>query len=437
MTNCTKETLNFTSLGRRNITANFDGGHITSDAGSLLLREIDHHLGLTDAAAKCIPDDRQQSKVKHSVTNMLKQRVYGLCLGYEDLNDHNNLRNDIALQTACSTDLALASSSTLCRYESKSSRKMLFDIHKVIFEQFIQSFKSVPYELVLDFDATDSTIYGNQQGRFYQGYYGDYCFLPLYVFCQDQLLISYLRPANQDPALHAWAILSLLVKGIRKHFPNTKIVFRGDCGFCRHKIFNWCEKHSVDYIVGLPKNKRLEHQFDLLNSAAEYSYKYTNKKSRMFSEGYYQAGSWKRKRRVIAKCEYTEKGSNFRLIVTSLRNDPQRLYDHKYCARGDMENRIKEQQLGLFADRTSASLWWSNQFRLLLSGLAYILLNALRKTCLNKTILQKAYVSTIRNKLLKVAAVVIRNTRSIKLFISSAYPYKKYFTKIANHFVPT
>lgn len=437
MPNCTGDHLSFHRLGRRKILANFEGGHITADAGAFLLREADRQLELTQAVARCIPDPRDQKKVKHSLLSMLQQRIYGLCLGYEDLNDHQQLRNDIAFQSACSKERHLASSVTLSRYENRLDRNVISQIHTCLFEQFIRSFKDVPpRELILDFDATDTLIYGHQQGRFYHGYYGDYCFLPLYVFCQDQLLVSYLRPANQDPALHTWAILALLVKGIRQHFPDTKIIFRGDCGFCRHRIFNWCEKHQIDYIVGLPKNSRLEKQFESLVQLSKTSYQDTEEKSRCFDDGLYKANTWRCQRRVIAKSEYSGKGGNLRFIVTTLNGDGQSLYDKQYCARGDMENRIKEQQTGLFADRTSTHLWWSNQFRLLLSGLAYILMNHIRKVALKDTDLRHAYVNTIRLKLLKVAAVVIRNTRSIKLFISNAYPFRKYFSKAVNYYAP-
>jgi hypothetical protein len=354
-----------------------------------------------------------------------------LALGYEDLNDHDRLRIDPALQTAVERDTVLAGASTLCRWENRADRESVWAIHRVLLDQFVASFKTPPDELILDFDATDDPVHGKQEGRFFHGYYDSYCFLPLYVFCGDQLLASYLRPSKIDAARHAWAILSLLVKRLRLAWPDVRIVFRGDSGFCRDRMLSWCERQRVDYIVGIARNSRLQALSASLQQQAAWQYESSGKKQRLFGEITYGALSWKRQRRVIAKAEHTALGDNPRYVVTSLPGDPQSLYDNLYCARGEMENRIKEQQLDLFADRTSCHDWWANQFRLLLASLAYTLLEAIRRLALKNTELARARCATLRLKLLKIGAVVIRNTRRIRLLLSSSYPYQKLFKQVA------
>lgn len=358
---------------------------------------------------------------------MLRQRVYGIALGYEDLNDHDTLKNDLALQTAVGTEKDLASRSTLSRFENKANRKLAWDINKILFEQFVDSFKEPPRELILDFDATDDIIHGNQEGAHYHGYYGHHCFLPLYVTCNKQLLAAYLRPSNQDGAKHSWAILSLMVKELRKKWPGVQIIFRGDSGFCRHQMFDWCEKHNVGYITGIARNTRISSLSAPWTEKAQMYFEHTWEKQRLFGEFFYQAQSWRKERRVIVKAEYLPKGPNPRYIVTNLEGAPQELYEKIYCARGEMENRIKEQQLELFADRTSCHKWWPNQFRMLLSSLAYVLVNSIRETALNGTQLSSACVESIRLKLLKIGAVILRNTRRIRFHLSSAYPYQSLF----------
>jgi len=432
VTNCTTTEIEFSSLKRRKVTTEFSGGEITSDGGALLLREADRQLGLMKQVAGVVDDSRRQDMVQHSQLSILRQRVYGLALGYEDLNDHQELRRDSAIQTAVDCLGQLASAPTLCRMENAVSRESAVAIHKVMVEQFIDSFDQPPKELILDFDATDDAVHGNQQGKFFHGYYDRYCFLPLYVFCGDQLLVSYLRPSNIDGAKHSWAILALLVKRLRQQWPEVKIIFRGDSGFCRHRILNWCERNRVDYIVGLSRNERLKKMSSDLRILSEGLYHYTKEKQREFDHFHYGAKSWGTKRRVIAKCEYSSKGENLRFIVTTPKGKPQRIYDKLYCARGEMENRIKEQQLGLLADRTSASYWWANQWRVILSGLAYILINHIRATALKNTELARAQVSTIRLKLLKIGGVIIRNTRRIRLLLSSSYPNQELFEQVAH-----
>jgi len=298
-------------------------------------------------------------------------------------------------------------------------------------EQFIKSFKRPPRKLILDFDATDDGVHGKQEGRFFHGYYDSYCFLPLYVFCGEKLLVSYLRESRIDGARHAWAILSLLVKRLRRAWPRVKIIFRGDSGFCRHKMLSWCESNEVDYVVGLAKNKRLNAFSQELQGQAEEAFKQTGNKQRLFGEFRYAAKTWSKKRRIIAKAEHTAKGSNPRYLITNIQGDPQQLYDKLYCKRGDMENRIKEQQLDLFADRTSCHQWWANQFRLLLASLAYTLLEAIRRLALKGTEMARAQCRTIRLKLLKVGAVIIKNTRRVRFLLSSAYPYQQLFRHVA------
>jgi hypothetical protein len=348
-------------------------------------------------------------------------------MGYEDITDHDRLRGDVALQTAVQQDEELASASTLCRWENRADREAAWAAHGVLVEQFISSFKRAPKEVVLDFDATDTAVHGQQEGRFFHGYYDHYCFLPLYVFCGDQLLVAYLRQSKIDGAKHAWAVLALLVKRLRKAWPKVKIIFRGDSGFCRHQMLGWCERHKVGYIVGVAKNKRLKALSEKQISDAGQRFAETKVKQRMFGEIYYAADTWDRTRRVIVKAEHASKGSNPRYVVTNLCGEPKTLYDHLYCARGDMENRIKEQQLDLFSGRTSCHAWWANQFRLLLSSLAYTLMEAIRRLALKGTELSKAQCCTIRLKLLKIGAVIVRNTRRVKFMLSSAYPYQKLF----------
>ena len=333
--------IEFSSLKRRTVEAEFSGGEITSDAGALLLRQADRQLGLLKEVTSVVEDLRRQDMIQHSLESMLRQRVYGIALGYEDLNDHQELRKDSAIQTATDQLGWLASAPTLCRMENSMSREDAVAIHQVMVEQFIASFDKAPKELILDFDATDDAVHGHQQGRFFHGYYDHYCFLPLYVFCGDQLLVSYLRPSNIDGARHSWAILALLVKRLRQQWPEVKILFRGDSGFCRHQMFNWCERNRVDYIVGLSRNERLKAMSRDLRILSEGLYKHTGQKQRAFDHFHYGAKSWKTQRRVIAKCEHSDKGENLRFIVTSLKGSPQRLYDKLYCARGEMENRIK------------------------------------------------------------------------------------------------
>lgn len=393
----------------------------------MALRAADKKLGLTAALDAVMEDPREADQVVHRQRDLLCQRIYGLALGYEDLNDHDTLRKDLLWQSAVERGDELASSPTLCRLEQRADRPTAWAMSKVLVELFIQSFKQAPQELILDFDATDDRVHGQQEGRAFHGYYGDWCFLPLYVFCGEQLLVSYLRPSNADPARHAWAVLKLLVARLRQEWPQVKIIFRGDSGFCRWRTLRWCEKSGVDYVVGLAKNERLLALLEKPMAQAAEAFAATKEKQRHFVRLEYAAKSWDRPRSVIAKAEHTAKGANPRFILTSLEGAEQKIYDEIYCARGEMENRIKEQQLGLFADRTSCHGWWANQFRLLLSSAAYVLMEYIRRTALAGTELARAQVTTIRLKLLKIGTVILRNTRRIRLLFSSAYPHQQLF----------
>lgn len=429
MAECTAELFEFPSFQRRKVEASFSGGDVSSDGGILLVAQADRLLGLTEAINKVIVDRRDPAQITHPQIDFVRQRVYGLALGYEDLNDHKTLRRDLAWQTALERIEALASSPTLCRFENRADRRTAFAISEIFVEQFIASFSRPPEELILDFDATDDRVHGMQEGRFFHGYYGDYCFLPLYVFCGEQLLVSYLRPSNIDGARHAWAILKLLVARLRRQWPQARIIFRGDSGFCRFRMLRWCERRRVDYIVGVAKNARLLALSAHLLESAKHAFEQSGTKARLFSWISYQAQSWEKPRRLIAKAEHTAKGANPRFLVSSLYGSAQKLYDELYCARGEMENRIKEQQLGLFADRTSCSDWWANQLRLLFSSAAYILLEAIRRIGLEGTELCRAQATTIRLKLLKIGTVIVRNTRRIRLFFTSAFPLQALFAK--------
>lgn len=428
--------MKFTSLKNRKIEASFSGGSITSDGGILLLRQIEEKTNLLKKVSKVIPDVRAKDKITHSVETMLQQRVLGLALGYEDLNDHSTLRNDVAFQVGVNSTDVLASSPTLCRFENSVNKQIAYDIHKIILEQFIMSRTKEPEELILDFDATDDLVHGNQVGRFFHGYYGNHCFLPLYVFCGQHLLVSYLRTSNKDGARHAWAILSLLSKRFRQAWPNVRIIFRGDSGFCRHEMFDWCDRNNIYYITGIAGNNRLANELKPTMDQAKNQFTETQEKQRIFTGFMYKANSWSKERRIIGKAEHTIDGSNPRFIVTNLPGDPQELYDNCYCARGNMENRIKEQQLDLFADRTSCHNWWPNQFRLLLASLAYTMIEYLREFALQDTMLANAQAGTIRLKLFKIGAVIIKNTRRIIFKLSEYYPYQELFERIWKLLIP-
>ena len=434
MTECSGKPLVFSSLFRRRVEADFDGGHLTSDGGALLVREVDRRLGLIRRLAACLSDPRDPRYVTHAIETMLRQRVFGLVLGYEDLNDHQTLRDDPLMKLVAEQDPAgdpLASPPTLSRLENRVDRRALGRMAGVLVETFVASQAEPPEEVLLDFDATDDPLHGMQEGRFFHGYYDGYCYLPLYVFAGEHLLVAYLRPSNIDPSKHTRAILKLLVKRFRRAWPHVRIVVRADSGFCRWRLMRWCDRHGVDYLLGLAKNVRLERLAAPWAEEAARAFQATGTKQRLFAEVSYAAETWDRARRVLIKAEHLADGPNTRFVVTSLPGDPQALYDERYCARGEMENRIKEQQLALFADRTSCHRFLANQFRLLLSAAAYVLVEALRRVGLAGTQEAKAQTGTIRLRLLKVGARVRITARRVALHLASGYPWQALLRQVA------
>lgn len=438
MTDCNGKPIVFSSLGRQQVVGDFNGGSITSDAGALLLREVDRHLGLIDRLNAAIPDPRDPSRIVHEQRHMLAQRIYGIALGYEDVNDHFTLRNDPLMQAVTGRGVdagqSLASPTTLGRMENRAvDRKMLFEMSAVLVDAFIASHPEPPEEIVLDFDATDDAVHGKQIGRFFHGYYDHYCFLPLYVFCGDHLLAAYLRPSNIDGAKHGRAILKLLVQRIRQEWPQVRIIVRADSGFCRWKLMRWCDRNHVHYVLGLAKNAVLERMSEYAMLKGRLTFEEGGHKARVFDEFTYAAATWDRTRRVILRYEHDAQGANPRYVVTSLPKEAhqgQALYEKTYCARGECENRIKEQQLDLFAGRTSCHEFLPNQFRVLLSAAAYVLFDHLRRRGLQGTELQEAQVGTLRLKLLKIGARVKQSVRRIVLHLSSGFPLQELFTQL-------
>jgi Transposase DDE domain group 1 len=431
MTDCIADTMSFSTTGPKAVVADFNGGSLTTDAGALLLREVDRRIGLIQALDNAIPDPRNPEMVTHHQEAMLGQRITAIALGYEDLNDHQALRADPALQLAAGKipdpDATLASPPTLCRLENRVDREALVKFSEVLVDRFIASHATPPDALALDFDATDDPTHGQQEGRFFHGYYDHHCFLPLYVFCGDEILVAYLRPSKIDAAKHSRAVLKLLVEKLRAAWPEVKITIRADSGFCRWKLMRWCDSHGVGYVLGLARNSKLEALAIDWTARAQRQYERAQEPQRHFGSIGYAAKSWDRSRRVIVKAEHNERGANPRFVVTNVPGDPEELYDEVYCQRGEMENRIKEQQLGLFADRTSCHRFVANQFRLLLSSAAYVLVQALRREALAGTELARAQVTTIRLKLFKVAARVVVSARRVVFHLASGYPYRAAF----------
>lgn len=438
MPKCTKKKLDFGRLGRRVIEADFDGGDLSSEAGVLLLRRMDQRLGLCASAARALRDERQRGKVRHSLASMLAQRVYGLCQGWSDVSDHNALRSDLAMQTAVGRDEALASAPTLSRLETAATPAQAWALHGVLLDQFIASRRTgrAPRELVLDVDATHVPLHGQQERGFFHGYYDNYCYLPLYVFCGQDLLACVLRPSDRDPASVVTALLKRLIDVLRKVWPKVRIVVRGDSGFCRPRVLRRLDAWGVHYVIGLQKNARLLRQCELAELALADQYRDCGTKQRMYGSFAYAADSWDRPRRVIARLEHGPQGANPRFIVTSLAGEDRRLYEQRYCARGEAENRIKEAQLDLFGRRASCHRFWANQLRLLLAALAYTLMINLRRHALAGTELANACTATIRIKLLKIAAAIVRNTRRVRVMLASNHPMRAIFASAAQALAP-
>jgi hypothetical protein len=435
MTDCNSPALSFSSLGPKAVVADFQGGRLSTDAGLLLLREVAESTGLFRALDAAITDPRAPELIVHDQRTLLAQRILALAAGYEDLNDHSTLRTDPALRIAAgqvpADRAAPASPPTLCRLENRVDRRSLVRMAEAPVDQFIAAHPRPPEHLILDFDATDDPVHGHQEGRFFHGYYDHYCYLPLYVFAGDELLVAYLRPSDIDASWHARAVLKLLVRRLRAAWPEVRITIRGDSGFCRWRLMRWCDSNGVGYVLGLARNPALERAAGFWIEAAARLYRLTGQPQRIFGSFAYAAATWDRPRRVIVKAEHNARGANPRFVVANVPGDPRELYEDVYCQRGEMENRIKEQQSGLFADRTSCRKFLANQSRLLLSAAAYVLVQAPRRTALAGTELARAQVGTIRLKLLKVAARVVVSARRVVLHLCSSYPYRALFAAAA------
>ena len=437
MTPRNTQPLPFSSPTGRVLHADFSGGHLTSDAGTLLLREADKNLGLIDALDRVIPDPRHPVFIQHPQRTLLAQRIFGIAAGYEDLNDHQHLRHDPLWQMLTDhpgTDdhPELASPPTLCRLENRMTRKTLVDMSAVLIDIFIASFATPPEHLTLDLDATDLEIHGHQEQRFFHGYYDSYCFLPLYIYCGDQLLVAYLRSSNCDAFLHSRAILKLLIARLRSAWPNVRITIRGDSGFCRWRLMRWCDHNDVRYILGLARNPVLERLAGPLTALVLDRHRADGRSYRTYDWCHYGAASWDRARRVIIKAEQLggpNAKSNPRFVVTNLPGDARELYEQVYCPRGEMENRIKEQGQ-LFATRTSCHEFLANQFRLLLSAAAYVLVEYVRRVGLVGTEMEHAEVQTVRLKLFKIGAWVQRTVRRIVVRMSSSYVWVELFERV-------
>ncbi len=444
MTECSQSQFEFEAHFSRPVVAQFDGAQMSTEGGALLLRAADRKISLLERVARCFTDARDSERVAHTLREMLAQRIYGLALGYEDLNDHEQLRSDPLLALLAGKrelEEPLAGKSTLNRLEltpagspvSERYHRITYSaaaIDELLVEIFLEAHRKPPREIVLDLDATDTPLHGRQEARFFHGYYNHYCYLPLYIFCGEHLLCARLRPSNIDASAGSLEEVQRMVRRFRKRWPQVRIVLRGDSGFCREELMAWCEKHRVDYVFGLARNERLRRKIARKLREAKQEYRRTGLAARVFTEFFYRTrASWSRSRRVVAKCEHLEKGENPRFVVTSLgaeQWEARALYEELYCARGEMENRIKE-QLSLFSDRLSTETLRANQLRLYFSSLAYVLLDALRRLALARTEWATAQMETIRLRLLKIAAEVRLTARRIWIRYSSAYPWKNLF----------
>jgi len=448
MTECNQSRFGFEACGAREIVAQFDGGRISSDGGALLLRQTDQRLNLLPRLAECFLDGRKQERVEHSVREMLAQRIFGLALGYEDLNDHEQLRSDPVFGVLAGReelDTPLAGKSTLNRMELGAGvkdryKKITFwkeGIDELLVSVFVESHPTAPAEIILDVDTTDLPLHGKQEGRFFHGYYDEYCYLPLYIFCGEHVLCARLREANHDAAFGSLTEIQRIVAQIRRAWPEVKIILRGDSGFCRNELMSWCEANRVHFIFGMARNQRLRRIIGAQMQAATQQWNQTDKPARLFTEFDYRTkkrktGGWSRERRVVAKAEHIDGKENPRFVVTSLTAEEwpaQALYEKLYCARGDMENRIKE-QFSLFADRVSTETMRANQMRLYLSAVAYVLVSGLRRLGLKATELAEAQVSTIRTKLLKIGAQIRVTVRKVWVSMTSSYPWQDLYGQV-------
>jgi hypothetical protein len=447
MTECNQERFEFASAqGRREIVAEFSGGTVSSDGGVLLLREADTKMNLLARFSRCFVDRRNPVLIEHSIEQMIRQRVYALALGYEDLNDHEQLRQDPLLSALAGKAQpgteSLAGKSTLNRMElgtgiASRYKKITFwrdSVDDLLVNVFLEAHRVAPQQIVLDIDTTDLALHGNQEGKFYHGYYKHYCYLPLYIFCGEHVLCARLRPSSIGPAVGSRKEVERVVQQIRQSWPEVSIILRGDSGFCSDELMTWCEKNGVDFVVGMARNSRVEGLIDGSLAEAKQQFEATQQPARIFVEFEHQTltGTWSKKRRVVAKAEHINGKSNPRFIVTSLDSegwDKQKLYEELYCARGDMENRLKEQFV-LFADRVSASTMRANQQRIYLSVIAYTLMHGLRRLGLQTTTMATAQVGTIRLKLLKIGALIQVTVRKVWVRLASSYPYQALFSQV-------
>src|SRR5579872_5780337 len=444
MTECNQNEFAFAPHFSRQVGARFSERQLSTEGGALLLRETDRKIGLLSRVSKCFSDHRRPELIEHELGELLGQRIYGLALGYEDLNDHEELRRDPLLAVVAGKrklQEPLAGKSTLQRLEQTPAGPALEErYHKITYSAaaldallvdiFLEAQGQAPRQIVLDLDVTDTPLHGQQEDRFFHGYYNEYCYLPLYIFCGDHLLCARQRASNQDASAGSREEVARIVKQIRQRWPRVRIILRADSGFCREELMGWCEQNRVDYVLGLARNARLQRTIASQLQEAKQEHQRTGKAARVFAEFSYRTRkSWSRARRVVAKAEYLEKGENPRFVVTSLPPEPwaaAALYEKTYCARGEMENRIKE-QLSLFANRMSTESLRANQLRLYFSSLAYVLVHGLRRLALAGTQWAHAQVQTIRLRLLKIAAEVRLSVRRIWVSYSNAYPWKEMF----------
>lgn len=459
MTQCTPTLFGFQDLGTREVVASFDGGKITSDAGGLLLRQVEGKFGFIEQFARCFTDYRDPELIEHSLVELLKQRIFGLCLGYGDLNDHDQLRHDplLAVLVGKKDPLgddrlrrrdrgkALAGKSTLNRLEltpvranGKSRYKKIVahldTMQRFLVEAFLPQYVLPPARIVLDVDATDTPLHGHQLGRFFHGYYDEYCYLPLYIFCGDHPLLALLRPSNIDASTGLLKHLERIVTRLRQQWPGVPILVRGDSGFCREYLMRWCEANGVDYLFGMAKNRRLLRILGGEMHQAQEHFAATGQAARVFKDFRYRTHkSWSRERRVVGKAEHLAQGANPRFVVTSLSAEAcaaQSLYEQEYCGRGDAENRIKEQKRFLFACRASCATMRANQVRLNLATVAYVLMRALRQFGLAQTEMAQAQCDTMRVQLFKIGALVKVSVRRVCLALSEAFPFQALFTRV-------
>jgi hypothetical protein len=447
MAECNQERFEFASTsGTRQIVAEFNGGTITSDAGSLLLKEADAKMNLLARFSQCFSDRRSPLLIEHTLEQMLRQRVYGLALGYEDLNDHELLRQDPLLAVMAGkpepgTEL-LAGKSTLNRMELGTGtpsryKKITFwrdSVDELLVDIFLEAHPVAPEEIVLDIDTTDMALHGNQEEKFYHGYYKHHCYLPLYIFCGDHVLCARLRPSSIGPAIGSRKEVQRIVQQIRQRWPDVVIILRGDSGFCADELLTWCEENHVEYVVGVARNQRLEGIMEGPLGESKQQFEATQQPARIFVEFDHKTlkGAWNKDRRVVAKAEHINGKSNPRFVVTSLDAEhweKQELYEGLYCGRGDMENRIKEQFV-LFADRVSVSTMRGNQLRIYLSVIAYTLMNGLRRLGLKATTMATAQVGTIRLKVLKIGALIQVTVRKVWVRMASSHPYQALFSQV-------